>query len=106
MNRRPCLGDEADGVLAVLQGQLHLRSPRLEVPGLVLVVVVLQAERAARLDEQDLSDVVVRMRPDELVAPGLLHAAWHIAELRHRFQPPAATRWSSACRSCFGVFTV
>src|SRR5262249_22652566 len=52
--------------------QLEVRSPLLDEPGLVLDLVVLQAQRLAGPDEEQLADVVVRLGPDELPAPRLL----------------------------------
>src|ERR1700737_229353 len=42
--------------------------------GLVLAQVVLEAEGVTLVDVQDLADVAVGVRPDELVSPGLLDA--------------------------------
>src|SRR6266508_2289827 len=53
-------------------GELELGSPGLDQPGLVLVAVELEAERFARLHEDDLPAVLVAERPDELVPPGLV----------------------------------
>src|SRR5690242_7001049 len=50
--------------------------PALEhVPGLVLLVVELEAERLAGLHEQDLPGVRARVRPDQLGSPRLLDRA-------------------------------
>ena len=46
---------------------------------LVLHVVVLQGERMARLDVQDLAHVVIRLRPDQLMTPRLLNPARRVA---------------------------
>jgi hypothetical protein len=49
--------------------------------------MVLAAERVSALDVQHLADVSLRVCPDQLVAPGLLHAAWleaHLLQLRPR----------------------
>ena len=54
---------------------LELRPPLEHVPRLVLDLVELQAERLARLDEQDLAGVVLGLRPDQLRAPRLLDRA-------------------------------
>src|SRR5262249_56466549 len=55
--------------------ELQLRPSLLNEPRLVLDVVELQAERLACLHEQQLADVLVGLRPDQLVAPRLLHLA-------------------------------
>src|SRR6266571_4818519 len=49
------------------------------VDRLVLLVVVLQTQDVAGLDVEDLADVAVGLRPDELVAPGLLDAIGKVA---------------------------
>jgi hypothetical protein len=54
------------------RAHLQLHPPCLDVPRLVLLPVELEAERVACANEQDLADVVVRVGPDQLVAPGLL----------------------------------
>src|SRR5581483_4388993 len=46
-----------------------------DVPRLVLLVVELEAERLARLDEQDLPGVGAGVRPDQLGPPWLLDRA-------------------------------
>src|SRR5262249_20799595 len=50
----------------------------VEKDRLVLEVVVLQAERVAFVDVNQLADVAVGLRPVELVAPRFLHA-WNLA---------------------------
>src|SRR5262245_35221589 len=52
--------------------ELDPRAAALEVPALVLLPVELERERLARPHEEDLSNVRVGMRPDQLPAPGLL----------------------------------
>jgi len=63
------------------------RPPELEpgaafehIPGLVLLVVELEAERLAFLDEQDLPGIGVGDGPDQLGAPRLLDRAWVVGE--------------------------
>jgi len=46
---------------------------------LVLLVVILQTEHVPRLDMQDLTDVAIGFRPDQLVAPRLLDAIRQLA---------------------------
>src|SRR5688500_13371639 len=55
--------------------ELELRPAGLDQPRLVLLAVDLEAEGAPGLDEQHLPAVVVRLRPDQLVAPRLLDLA-------------------------------
>src|SRR4051812_7980701 len=45
-----------------------------EMDGFVLALVVLEAQRLASTDVQDLADVAVGARPDQLVPPRLLDA--------------------------------
>ena len=59
-----------------------------EVDGLVLHAVVLQAQRVTRLDVEDFSYVAFRVRPDQLVAPRLLHSPGHVTDV---------TRFESGC---------
>src|ERR1043166_5855307 len=64
------------GRLVARAAHLHLGATRHHVPGLVLLVVELEAERAPRLDEEDLADVqTLDIGPDELVPPWLLDLA-------------------------------
>src|SRR5262249_35655463 len=56
------------------RAKLELRAAGLNQPGLVLLPVELERERLARLHEQHLADVSVRLGEDKLVAPGLVHA--------------------------------
>ena len=68
--------------------ELDLRAALEHVPGLVLLLVELEAERLARADEEDLAGVVVGLRPDQLVAPGLVH----LLGLRRKLVEPAEVR--------------
>src|SRR5437588_6110175 len=52
--------------------ELELRAAALDVPALVLLAVELKAERVAGPDEEDLSDIRLGVRPDQLPAPRLL----------------------------------
>src|SRR6267143_735629 len=54
--------------------ELEAHRSREEVDGLVLLAVVLPAERVPTGHVQDLPDVALGVGPDELVAPGLLDA--------------------------------
>src|SRR3989440_4327791 len=47
-----------------------------DVPRFVLLFVELEAQRLPLLDEEDLPGVVLRDRPDQLGAPGLLDRPW------------------------------
>src|SRR5205814_962659 len=60
-----------DQRLAMLDPQDDLA--REDVDRLILLIVILQREHVARLDMQDLADVAIGLRPDELVSPGLVH---------------------------------
>jgi len=50
-------------------GRPVMLRPQADRPGLVLLLVILQRQRMALLDMQDLTDVAVGDRPDQLVAP-------------------------------------
>src|SRR5439155_22543232 len=65
------VGAQLDQRLAVLDPQDDLA--REDVDRLILLIVVRQREHVAGLDMQDLADVAIGLRPDELVAPGLVH---------------------------------
>ena len=54
--------------------ELETHRPGEEVDRLVLLTVVLPAERVTLGDVQDLPDVTLGVGPDELVAPGLVDA--------------------------------
>src|SRR5262245_39694636 len=68
---RPHAKRAAVGAVADLE--VHLAG--LHEKGLVLAHVVLPRQALPRVDVQDLSDVARSLGPDELVAPGLVHAA-------------------------------
>src|SRR3954465_2096844 len=55
------------------RAELELRAPFEHVPRLVLLLVELEAERLPGPDEQDLAGEGVGLRPDQLMAPRLLH---------------------------------
>src|SRR5262249_25142933 len=93
----------------------------LEVPALVLLPVELERERLARPHEEDLSNVRVGMRPDQLPAPGLLdppafegeavegavvRRVQHHASCLCGPQSGCSSMNSAARRRSFGVFTV
>src|SRR5437868_1396415 len=52
---------------------LESHRPREQMDGFVLLPVVLEAESVSRGNVENLSYVALRMRPDELIAPRLLH---------------------------------
>src|SRR6478735_7217361 len=93
--------------LAADLAQLERCTSLADEPRLVLHLVVLEAQRLARPDEQQLADVVVGLRPDELPAPGLLDVPRldRVPALHPSHLGFAAT-YSSARRSSFGVLTV
>src|SRR6185503_13109707 len=85
----------------VRTAKLEPRTPLEHVPRLVLELVVLEAQRLARLDEQDLARVVLALRPDQLGAPRLLHGTRPkdlLAQLFPRVKPatPDAPRHAPA----------
>src|SRR5882762_5497024 len=63
-----------DGLLQLLTFPAGLEAHHAgqHMDGLVLAQVVLEAEGLTLVDVQDLADVAVGVRPDELVSPGLL----------------------------------
>ena len=66
-------GRDLDGLeLAADLAELERGPALLDEPCLVLHFVVLEAQRLAGPDEEQLADVVVGLGPDELPAPGLL----------------------------------
>src|SRR2546425_170979 len=71
-----------DQRVALLDAQQDLALQHVD--RLVLLVVVLQAEHVAGLDVEDLADVAVGLRPDELVAPGLVDAVGQSAHATSR----------------------
>src|SRR5579862_1091076 len=90
--------DRAGGVLE-RQAEPSLK----DVDPLVLRRVVLERQALARLDDEELPDVPVRMRPDELMAPGLLDAPRQRVLGRRRdriggaHRGPAATQPRTSC---------
>ena len=44
------------------------------VDRLILLLVILQAQQVARLDMEDLANVPIRLRPNQFVAPRLIHS--------------------------------
>src|SRR3712207_473447 len=72
--RRPRRDDLGLGDRVARRSQLELGPALLDVPRLVLLRVELARERMSRLDEEDLAAVVLRKRPDQLVAPRLVDA--------------------------------
>src|SRR5829696_5557235 len=82
----------------------------------------LKTQRLARLDEEELADVPVGLRPDQLVAPRLVDPPrldrprvepFDVRRVKTHTAAPArgassgcAFMYSLASRSCFGVLTV
>ncbi len=103
--------DDLDDELAAGLTGRDLGPAGVEVDRLVLDLVVLEAQRLARADEEHLSAVAVGERVVDLVAPGLLDALHRYLE-RGRVahgawsQSGLAATYSSAVRRSFGVFTV
>src|SRR5207247_6714310 len=73
--RRPGSDDLAREDALAGAAELELDPALEDIPRLVLDLVELEAERLACLHDEQLSGVVVCERPDELVAPRLLHLA-------------------------------
>src|SRR3954471_122716 len=81
---------------------------------LVLHPVILERQRLAGVDVEDLADVAVGVRPDQLVAPGLLDPLAAAAVVAHAGQyrthaavtihstTPASSGWSES-RSWVGL---
>src|SRR6266446_6599174 len=66
---------------------LETHRPGEQVDRLVLLAVVLQAERVARRDVKNFSYILLGMRPDELVSPGFLDPPRRVAHIiRHDFR--------------------
>src|SRR6476620_2389895 len=101
--------------------ELEPRPAALDVPALVLLPVELERERLARPHKEDLPDVRLGIRPDQLPAPRLLHPTRLEGEAvegtvvrrvdAHAsclcgFQSGCASMNSVARRRSFGVFTV
>src|SRR6185436_3734264 len=70
------------------RAELEPRAALEHVPGLILFVVELEAERLSRADEEDLAGVVVGLRPDQLMTPRLVH----LLGLRRELVEPAEVR--------------
>src|SRR5207237_5979677 len=85
--------------------ELERRPAVLHVPGLVLPLVVLQRQRLARADEEQLACIAVGLRPDQLPAPGLLDSP-RLGLHGTPSQSGLAATWSCATRRSFGVLTV
>ena len=68
--------------------ELEPRAPLLHEPRLVLDLVVLQAQRLAGADEEELADVVLGLGPDELPAPWLVDLARRYAYGESRSREP------------------
>jgi hypothetical protein len=51
---------------------LEEQPARGEINGFVFLIVILEAERVAGVDVNDLSDVAVGLRPVQLVPPGFV----------------------------------
>src|SRR5687767_10965216 len=77
---------------------LEEHAPGPEEDRLVLLVVVLQTERVAGVHVNELADVALRLRPMQLVSPGLLHTR-HV--VRHAFssQRPCSSLSGSLARN-------
>src|SRR5882724_151947 len=72
VERRALRHGPLDQRIALLDAEDDLA--REHVDRFVLLVVVLHRQDVSRLDVQDLADVAVGPRPDQLVAPRFLHA--------------------------------
>src|SRR5262249_19812708 len=71
----------------VFATDLELERARENAHRLVLALVILEAQRLARTDVQDLAHVAVGARPDRLVTPGLRHV------LGDNLHSPASHTW-------------
>src|SRR6266511_836339 len=103
------------GAYALLAQRLALLDPQDDLAGehvdrLILLVVVLQREHVPRLDMEDLPDVAVGFRPDDLVTPRLVdpvgdvHASLSFKEegkvthaVTHTPQPTHPSGFSTGC---------
>src|SRR5713101_1612014 len=74
---------------------LEEQPARVQVDRLVLHVVILQAQRVARVDVNQLADVPLGLCPMELVAPGFFHAR----DLAHDVTPLMSVSRPSAASS-------
>src|SRR5882762_916694 len=60
---------------------------REHVDRFILLIVVLERQHVPGLDVQDLADIAVSSRPDQLVPPRLLYTVWQVSHLP---LPPSA----------------
>src|SRR5262249_48196449 len=78
---------------------LEQHQPRMQVDRLVLQVVILEAERVAGVDVNQLAHVALGLGPVQLVAPGLLYsrdvAGHDVTPLMSVSRPRAASRTRS-----------
>src|SRR6266542_3698854 len=81
-----------DQRVALLDPQHDLA--RQHVDRLVLPVVVLEGQDVPRLDVEDLPDVAVGLRPNQLMPPRLLHA---IRQLTHLCPSPQCGMANAKC---------
>src|SRR5919108_4564574 len=86
--------------------QLELGATLVHEPRLFLQVVILQRQRLASTDEQDLPAVAVGQSPDQLVTPGLLYTPRLEEAHATCSQSGCAATYSSARRRSFGVLIV
>src|SRR5262249_44301808 len=86
--------------------ELELGTSGFDVPGLVLDAVELEAERVTRSDEDELADVAIGQRPEQLMAPRLLDPlglegeAVDAAQVRGGEVPLHANRRVYSARRC------
>src|SRR5688500_8943781 len=84
------------------RAQLERGTPLAHEPRLVLDLVVLEAERLARLHEQELADVVLGLGPDELPPPWLLDTPRvdpvALARRHENRSAPSGMRWPAPIR--------
>ncbi len=76
MDRIPGFHLALHQLVAFLDLEEHAAFP--EEDRLVLLVVILQAQRMTGVDVNELADVAVGLRPVQLVAPRLLYSYWFV----------------------------
>src|SRR6266478_2763360 len=97
MERFPLAQRALDERLALLETQHDLTAQ--DVDRFVLLFVILEAEDVPGLDVQDLADVAIGPRPDDLVAPGLVNAIGKVGHNTPGIRNVECGMWNCRARS-------